>query len=188
MSTARNGDRQRHAKATSARPTLVVIPLTKHSKQVEDVLLRLPLAQSLVERGINVKPEWACGAKVFVEGFGQGDAGEFRVWFGQRVGLGPHHVVVHLEDEASVLDALRQQLPAMQLATVKLGGVGGSRTMAPQDNSSEWFRCSSLGAHCDISEEFTCPEGCPIIVRNTFVHFPQVSSIEFDAPRKAHSG
>merc|ERR1712061_598080 len=107
-----------------AAKTVVVLPLTQHSKLVEQALLKSPPARSLIAQGIDVKPEWACGAKIFVKDFTLGDAEEFRVWFGSRVGLGPHHVVVALEDEVSVLKSLLKTR-LQDRATVKKGGMGG---------------------------------------------------------------
>lgn len=101
---------------------VVVLALTKHSRDVEDLLLGSPLARSLIAQGIDVKPEWACGAKIFVKDVGPGDAAEFRTTFGQSVGLGPHHVVVVASDEPVVLKTLKPSAKVRALATVKSGG------------------------------------------------------------------
>merc|ERR1719416_319752 len=61
---------------TACQP--IALPLTSHSRYVEDALLQSSLAQALVDKHVNVKPEWAGGAKILAEGFGPGDAWEFR--------------------------------------------------------------------------------------------------------------
>merc|ERR1712085_89851 len=85
---------------------IVVLTLTKHSKVVEDALLASTVARSFHDRGIDAKPDWACGAKVFVSDFTPEDAAELRVSFGQRIGLGPCHVVLAPQDVASVMACL----------------------------------------------------------------------------------
>lgn len=137
---ARNArDRTAIDDATRLARQIVVLPLTKHSAEVECALLKSDLAVSLVKMGVDVTPSWAGGAKILVQDFGLGEASEFRVWFGERVGLGPHHVVVTAgEDEASIMKLLLRGK-----ATVKKGGRGGGRTIAPDADSDSLFACSS---------------------------------------------
>lgn len=61
---------------------IVVLSLTKHSQAIEDALLGTHIAGSLKEQGVDVKPEWARGAKVFVRDFHPEDVEELRVAFG----------------------------------------------------------------------------------------------------------
>merc|ERR1712110_714769 len=45
----------------------VMLCFNRHPKEFEQALLHSDPARRLVERGVNVKPVWARGAKIFVE-------------------------------------------------------------------------------------------------------------------------
>ncbi len=71
------------------------------------------------------RPPWAHGAHIFVENFQDGDACEFRASLGQRIGLGPTHVVLREQDEQACLKAFKRavcQLPPKGHVTVKPNG------------------------------------------------------------------
>jgi len=99
-----------------------VLTLTSHAKEVEDALLSCSLAKALMDKGVDVKPEWASNAKVLTSAVGPGAVAEFRACFGNRVGLGASHVVLEPQDEQEVLNALRPPAHRRALATVKRGG------------------------------------------------------------------
>lgn len=128
--------------AVQTAKDIVVLALTKHSKEVEDSLLACDLATLLKNDNFDIKPEWAGGAKVFVSEFGPGDAAEFRAFFGQHIGLGPHHVVIESCDEGAVLKALKPSAKNRALATVKPGG----RHRLPLPHDFAWMTCSSASS------------------------------------------
>lgn len=156
---------------------VIVLALTKHSKAVEDLLLNTELAQSLISQGVDVKPSWACGAKVFVENFSHGDLAEFRLCFGQREGPGVNHIVIYSKDEQIILQALRPDRGQRKLASVKRGG----RLEVSANTRDDWFRCSEAASSKDkvaLSEESSDEEDVPmerplplyrIITKNTFI-------------------
>jgi len=130
---------------------IVVLALTKHSKEVEDVLLDSTIARALVDKNVDIKPPWAGGAKIFVSDFGPGDAAEFRSCFGQRLGLGPNHVVIDCCDEEVILNALKPSAKTRHLASVKTGG----RLRIPAADDDSWMACSLPSS--SISSAFEGP-------------------------------
>lgn len=121
---------------------VVVLTLTKHSKAIEDAIPASTVARSLQDRGIDTKPDWACGAKIFVSDFIPEDASELRVSFGQMIGLGPCHVVLAPQDEASVMACLKSGPHSRAMATAK----PGTTIRANLLRGDEYFACSSSSA------------------------------------------
>lgn len=120
------------------------------TKEVEDILLACDIARLLRNANIDVKPEWAGGAKVFVHDFGPGDAAEFRAYFGQHIGLGPHHVVIESYDEDAILKALKPSAKSRAIATVKPGG----KLRIPSASDFAWMPCSSASSSvADVLEK-----------------------------------
>lgn len=137
--------------AVRSTKDIVVLALTKHSKEVEDVLLDSSIARALVDKKVDIKPQWAGGAKIFVSDFGPGDAADFRACFGQRIGLGPHHVVIDFRDEEVILKILKPSAKTRHLATVKTGG----RLCIPAADHNSWMACSLPSS--SISSAFEGP-------------------------------
>jgi len=176
----------RELEATSSRPPpgkeIVVFALTKHSKTVEDLLLHSPLAQSLIDEGVDVKPAWAGGAKVFVKSITSSDAAELRATFGQHVGLGPCHVVVEAGDEPKVRAALRPSTKSRAIATIKPG-----TTMRAQLAGDDEFACSSSSGQLlcvegqsgtddeNVKAESELKQVFHIVVKRTFIQAEELS-------------
>jgi len=172
---------------THFRPALeiVVLSLTKHSKTIEDVLLTSTLATSLKTQGVDVKPEWAGGAKIFVAEFQSQHVADLRVSFGQRLGLGPNHVVVAPQNEANILALLKTSSSCRALATSK----PGATVREDLGGTDNYFACSSIASSscdfdrheiishmderpqsADISRKSADCREWGIIVKHTFIH------------------
>mmetsp|Transcript_182 Transcript_182/g.350 ORF Transcript_182/g.350 Transcript_182/m.350 type:complete len:411 (-) Transcript_182:404-1636(-) len=91
-------------------PTIVLLAFTKHSKHFHAAVSKTPVAQRFRQEQVNVRPPWANGAKIFVDGLLPGDAGEFRAVFAQQPRLGPNHVVLHEQDEPEFLEAFGRHM------------------------------------------------------------------------------
>jgi hypothetical protein len=166
---------------------IVVLALTRHSKDVEEVLLNTDLSKSLVADGVEVKPAWAGGAKIFLRDFGPGAASDFRAVFGQCVGLGPNHVVVESKHEAVILKALKPSRRSRSMATVKPGG----RLQMLAEHQDDCFAVSptpSVSDSCELESSHPSDETLTIVsesnvflkvtVKNTFVHLELDSNTE----------
>lgn len=110
------------ATAASRQPDhIVMLTFNRHPEELERALLLSGPARTARAMGIDVKPGWANGAKVFVD-----DVGPERF----DVELGPMNVVLHEADEGAVFEAL-QALPF----NVKRLKSGSGRAFVPNDFS-----------------------------------------------------
>ena len=79
---------------------MLILEFNRDHKAFDDILLASPPAVRAIEAGVEVKPMWANGAKVFVPGV---DPGEIDVLYGKLL---PRHVIIFDRDEQEILDAL----------------------------------------------------------------------------------
>jgi hypothetical protein len=76
---------------------------SRHPRKLEEAIMASAVAHSAQERGVDVQPAWANGAKVFVDDFTAEDLNE--PWHAN--GLRPYHVVLYEADEDALTDALK---------------------------------------------------------------------------------
>jgi hypothetical protein len=81
---------------------VVLLTYSRHPRQLEEALNGSSAACAAVDRGVNTRPDWANGAKVFVEGLNR----EALVAAGVEE-LCPRHVLVKAEDEEAVQASLQ---------------------------------------------------------------------------------
>jgi len=84
---------------------ILILGFNKHYKEFTDSICESPLAQSLLQKGVDVTPEWANGAKILVEGLTAALLQEARF---PAKDLKRSHVVVLPEHESDVHDALKE--------------------------------------------------------------------------------
>merc|ERR1712032_312946 len=85
---------------------VVVLVFSRASRQLDEALLNSQLARDALARGIDTRPSWAYGAKIFVDGMGPETLKAPCL-----PQLMPSHVVIYEEDEDDLMKALRQLLP-----------------------------------------------------------------------------
>merc|ERR1711862_322045 len=121
---------------SSGEPRIIILAFNRFREDVEKALLESLVARRAVARGLNIQPDWAGGAKVFVQGLGPENfeaptiVGELRPW----------HVVVLEEEEEGILSAL-EELPHRY---VKLNSSSGRRVVP---NMLSLMEVSSEGSH-----------------------------------------
>jgi hypothetical protein len=113
----------------AARRRVLVLKFSRDSPKLDEALLRSAPARAAAERGVETQPNWAHGAKVFVEGFGPEALDAPSLMSGGR--LLPSHVVIYEEDEAALMAALRHL--AYRVKKLKPGTAG--RCPLPDDEA-----------------------------------------------------
>jgi len=93
---------------------VVVLTFGRDGLAFDNALLTSPPALRAVELGVDIKPGWANGAKVFVPGLSATDVAEI------RVDLLPRHVVALASDVQQILEALTS-LPSRSRPRLKAG-------------------------------------------------------------------
>jgi len=168
-------------------PGLVVILLGRNPKGLEEALSSCLPAARLSQKGFDVRPSWACGAWVLAEG---ARAEQFEE-------LGNRHVVVSENELEEVHESLRKLpynirpriKPGMGIAHVpsnsslldvsanatSIGDPSSSRIHASETNSEgDEKKVGFASSHMSL----------PLIVRRTFIDFPQSPEV---SPRSAQT-
>jgi len=151
-----------------SRPTAhtrkcVLLEFNRYPKELEDALLMSSVADAARQRGVEVQPDWAHGAKVFVDGL-QPDMVDAPLAHGE---LKPWHVIVYESDETELQHAL-QPLPYR----VKKLKPGVGRSIVPQELSL--MDVSSEGEHDIINDAGLVIE---YVVKNTFLELVEAQPI-----------
>jgi len=143
-----NADAQgvQHGLADESKIDLVLLTFHKHPSEFEDALANSSLAQTLLERGVDIQPSWANGAKVLVEDV----TAEMMECSGRPpCELRPFHVVVALADEHHVFEAL-QGLPYRNRPRIKGGKRVVFRTSGAEQDTCN-VESESEGGDNDVS-------------------------------------
>ncbi len=129
---------------------VVLLTFSRRPRELDEALFGSSAACAASDRGVNTRPEWAHGAKVFVEGLRR----ELLAAAGVEE-LCPRHVLVNIEDEDSIHAAL-QTLSYRVRPRLKPGVGRRELGYCPRSGSggSELFRNFSDGG---VKEEATTP-------------------------------
>jgi len=101
-----------------------ILQLTSHKAPVQAELLNCEIARLLRDQNVDVRPEWANGAWIFMQGLGPADFWDARIFHGSYPGLGPSHIVIRHDDVpllGPVLDRIAQLPDRNVRATLKPG-------------------------------------------------------------------
>lgn len=150
-----NMESGQHLGATTHTKKCVLLEFSRHPQELEYALLTSSVADAARSQGIEIQPEWARGAKIFVKGFGPDQLDE-PLANGQ---LKPWHVIVYESDEADLHAAL-QCLPVR----VKKLKPGIGRSIVPQELSL--MSVSSEGNHDVTNDAWPVIE---YVIKNTFL-------------------
>jgi len=153
ISENRQADVHRYISHPCPKRRYVLLEFGRDPPEFDSVLLNSEVAHAAIERGAELQPDWANGAKLFVEGVGP----EFF-----DVHLCPRHVLVFAEDEALVHAVLRK-LPYNFRPRLKPGS--GRREVS--EFALLGCSVSSEGDH-DITND--AQEVIPYTVKNGFIH------------------
>jgi len=126
----------------------------RSSQEFDNAILATTLAHTLMQRGIDVRPQWANGAKLLVDDLQQGDVEEARVILHGR--MARQYVFVKRNHLEIVLSAVQQITPWQQRPVLKNHG---GQQLVPSDGNSSWFNCSNWRWHMLFP------------VRRTFIHY-----------------
>lgn len=140
----------------------VLLTFSRCPRELEEAILGSPPAQEARARGVDVRPAWACGAKVLLEGL---DPADLAAPLGGEP-LRLQHVVLREADEPALMAAL-QRLP-VRIRKLK---PGAGRVPLPEDLSV--FAVSS-GEEDDLGDESagSLAEAISYRVERTFIHVP----------------
>jgi len=195
------------ASASSALRSMdvVVLVFNRDDFAFDEALLASAVAHRAAERGVDVKPAWANGAKIFVLGIGAEELAEV------HIDPRPRHVVALASDQEELLKALtaipsrrrprlKPTVPVLAVPTpgdialfndVSSSGGGGCSRGAASDHDVESTlptTSSSSSAAPRSSQdlplrlESRLPDG--LAVRWTFLHFDEPQS---DIPQTSRS-
>lgn len=134
---------------------VLVLCFNRHPQQADDALLNSELARRATDRGADLQPSWANGAKIFVEHLTSADVEE------SRVELQPRHVIVREDEEHYVYEAL-EGIPYKVRPRLK---PTAGRAIVPDSNSISRFRDADGSNGGDDDDEVQYD----IVVRGTFI-------------------
>jgi len=152
--------------------SVMLLKFSRSSQELDEAVLASPLACQAVADGMNVKPDWARGAKVLVQNLGPEHVEAPLIEL-----LGPQHVFIDA-DEESLLFAALEHLP---YRIRKLKPVGGKRHVPGRNSlcalsSSPPNICEEVGSCCSSAlsveeHEDQCGSSgdIDIQVRRTFI-------------------
>jgi len=144
--------------AAERNQRVILLSFDRFTKELEDALLASPPALSALGLGIDLKPDWAKGAKIFTSSFGPEHLeepifeGELKAW----------HVLINEADEKDLLDAL----VALPIRYRKLKSRTG-RVALP--NHLSLLEISSEGENEIVNDAI---EVIPYNVAGTFLNIP----------------
>jgi len=149
------------SEAGASGETLLVLTFGRPPQNFERALMESSLAQTLSAQGVNLKPEWAGGAKIFAKGV-SADVLD-KIYFD----LGVQHILVAVDDELKVYEAL-QVLPYKDRPRLK---ASTGRFILDTDDLERFTDLSDdeqcipePGAAADSSDQY-------LPVKATFIHF-----------------
>lgn len=171
LSSSRDHQLKLHPRNCKSR--LVRLRFDRHPAAFDEAIMKMPLAMQLAERGIDIQPAWANGAKVL-----DGDA-QFLVDEARMV-LAPFDVIVREVDEKAVHAALR----AIEWNKRPKLKQGKGRFVVCEDGLSSLFHgspsSSRVSSVSDLTGASSSDDECPVgpspiayAVRRTFIHFEQ---------------
>lgn len=158
----------------------MVLTFSRASTELDSVLMPSGPAHSAIASGVNIKPHWAGGAKIFVQDFGPDSD------FPGLDHLLPSNVITHEDDVEDLMETLRDSLPYRIMKrkphTAGMCSVPQEGSlMAVSSSASQWSASSlemPLGATgwsepaSDITSDRKMDiEHMVIPVSRTFVHF-----------------
>jgi len=164
---------QQHVQPCDLRGA-VLLTFSREARELEDGVLASSPALRAAARGVELKPDWANGAKVLVEGIGPEHVETPTV---ER--LGPQHVLVNRDEQDELLEALsnlpyriRKLKPNAGIRSIpeQMSLLSMSSRWQCQDNDSEPGTDDSVAETATEMLPFEIQE---IRVRCTFIHFSQ---------------
>jgi len=168
-----------HSAQTSSESRLVLLALSRHPREMHDVLRNSELARSLAEEGVDVLPPWANGAFVLGRGIAEDSIADV------ADKLGKWHVAVWEEEEELVMDSLRS-LPYNIRPRLKQGGripVPGSTSLFG-DTSDDNLTAGGASSSTDLDLlEAADQDLITISIGRTFIHVQVAKS----SPRTVHT-
>jgi len=143
---------------------ILLLTFGRHPKELEEAIEASAPAQVALSAGTNIKPDWANGAKILVEGLNPGQLEPPAI----PNGLKPYHVVLWETDEESLLDGLKD----LPYNIRKLNP--GSRGRSTVPNEASLFSVSvsdtPLSSACGSDAGDDDDVDCVITVKNTFIN------------------
>jgi len=141
---------------------VVILAFNKHPDLLAEMLEKSQWGQKFVTKGTQVTPDWARGAKIFVEGLTQ-DVLEQTGTLASE--LRPWHVIILEQDQAQVHASLEQlpyrSRPRVKSKTSRIAALNGSEVGVSSPAGSEGFEESSVINLSDIA-----------MVKRTFISMP----------------
>lgn len=133
-----------------------LLTFSRHPQELADMINSSELARSAVARGLDMRPAWAGGATVLVDGVGAQDFKET---------LKPYHVVIDPRDE----DAFMMSLQHLPYNSRKLRGNAVSIPVATaiDEFSLVGFSASSSDV---LGSPILLQSGAAVTVSRTFLH------------------
>lgn len=148
---------------------IVLLTFSRNPQELENAILNSPVAQQKRQEGVELKPAWANGAKVLLQGVRperlDSTTGSLRPW----------HVIVAEEDEDSLLASLQH----LRYVIRKLRP-DGRAVVPPTADSLSIFNVSSVAGSSSssswVSEDAAQDDTSQAIeytVSRTFIHFQE---------------
>lgn len=160
----------KNRKSHHAPSKITLVGFNPFSKEFEDALLQSDIAQRLVTRGVDVKPSWAHGAKIFVDNVEKASLEQAGVTIRD---LRHWHVLVLDEDVPWVESIMRK--------------VVGRKSRVRSARSVYLDVTSALPGDLDVAEQIEGKGESPtydVYVCRTFVHVPKPKMI---SPRTCYT-
>jgi len=158
------------------RGDILILEFSRDPPTFDAVLLNSSLAQQIKLEGVDVQPDWANGAKVFVHNLQPDMVEETHVELKRR------HVILYEEDEGHVLSAL-DTLPSRTRPRIKPNShracvpVEGSPFMM-QDLSARFTSEPSMPSATSTSVDADADSTYIVVVKRTFLHAVPVTQID----------